>query len=104
MTINSDFSGLKKLKNNVEEIQEQGGFSLAEILNDRFIQNATPFNNLNELFEKGGFKFESVEEFEALPEDELNSFIASISNYSTFQEMIRAATMYFTRNKLFKGL
>lgn len=103
MKIESDLSGLKKLTNNAKALQGSG-VSLAEILNDSFIQSNTPFNDLNELFEKGGFKFETLEEFEAIPDEELNTFIASISEYSTFQDMIGAAGAALIRSRLFKGL
>ena len=104
MKIDSDFSGLKKLTDNVKALQGTSTASLTEILNDSFIQSQTPFNNLNELFEKGGFQVETIEGFEALPEDELNTFIASISKYSTFQEMIVEANVSFIRERLLKGL
>lgn len=104
MKIESDLSGLKKLTNNAKALQGSGGVSLTEILNDSFIQSNTPFNDLNELFEKGGFKFETLEEFEAIPDEELNTFIASISEYSTFQDMIGAAGAALISSRLFKGL
>lgn len=104
MKIESDLSGLKKLTNNAKALQGSGGVSLTEILNDSFIQSNTPFNDLNELFEKGGFKFETLEEFEAIPDEDLNAFIASISEYATFQEMVNAARVAFMRSKLLKGL
>lgn len=99
-----DSRGLKKLINNAKELQDPQKSNLSQVLNDSFISSKTPYNDLSELLEKGGFQFETLEEFEAIPDEDLNAFIASISEYDTFQEMVTAASVAFMRSKLLKGL
>lgn len=100
----SDLSGLKKLSENIKKIESEQTVPLTDILSDSFIQSKTPFSSLSELFEKGGFNVESNEDLETIPDEELNGFIASHTNYETFQEMIGDAGAIYMSNLIFKGL
>lgn len=98
----SDLSALRKLSENLKRIEPQQEIPITHILSDSFIQSKTPFSSLNDLFEKGGFNVETKEDLEAIPDEDLNSFISENSEYSTFKEMISAAGAIYMKNMLLK--
>jgi len=104
MSKKSDFSALQKLSENLKKAESKQNVPLADLLNDSFIQSKTPFSNLNELFEKAGFKVETKGDFEAIPDEAINRFIFENSKYKTFQEMLGAAGVEYMNNMIFKGL
>jgi hypothetical protein len=82
---------LDKLAKNAEELDGTHSVSLDEVLTPDFISRHTRFSDASELFEAGGFNAGSQEEFEAIPEDELDAFIQSESSFESWQEMLGAA-------------
>lgn len=104
MSNKSDFSALKKLSENLNKVEAEQSVPLTELLNDSFIQSKTSFLNLNDLFQKAGFKVETKEDFEAIPDEAMNRFIFENSEYKTFQEMLGAAGAEYMKNLIFKGL
>lgn len=104
MSIDSNFDGFKKLVENAKDLEDKQSVPLTTLLNDSFIQDKTPFLSLTELFEKSGFKVESQEDFKAIPDEAIDKFISENSEYETFQEMLGAAAVEYTKTLLFKGL
>lgn len=91
---------LDKLAKNAEELDGTHNVSLTDVLTSGFISEHTRFANLDELFEAGGFKFNTQEEFEAIPEDELDRFIQSESSFDSWQDMLGAAGQTWAAKKL----
>lgn len=104
MPIDSNFDGLKKLFENAENLDGTQNVPLIELLNDDFIQSKTPFLSLSDLFEKSGFKIETQEDLEAIPDEDMDKFILENSEYETWQEMLGDAAVEYAKAQLFKGL
>ena len=60
----------------------------------------TSFSTLDELFAAGGFKVESQEDFEAIPEDEFDKHIASSTKFKNWEDMLGEATSQYAVQKL----
>lgn len=99
-----DTSGLDKIIANAEDLPKQQSVSLADLLSPTFISQHTKFSNLDELFESGGFKFESLEEFESIPDEDLDNHIKSNSSFPTFQDMYQTAAGEYIKSQLLSGL
>lgn len=71
-----------------------------EILSEKFFQNNTPFQSLNDLFSKAGITLDSVDDYTALSENEyFNTFIQSNTMYSSFNDMKGKAARYLMFGK-----
>lgn len=56
------------------------------------------------LFNASGFKIESNEDFETIPDEKWESFIQENTTYESWQAMQEAAAIEYARNMLLKGL
>ncbi|MDH0562169.1 hypothetical protein [Acinetobacter courvalinii] len=99
-----DFSGLNKLTENVKKLEGQSEISLGTLFNDGFLQSNTNFQNIDELFEKAGFKVETPEDFDAIPQEEIDQFIRENTKYESFSDLQTKAVTEYVRKNLLSGL
>jgi len=71
-----------------------------QLLSPRFISKHTRFNDLEELFKAGGFEFDTQEEFQAIPQEKMDAFIAKESNFPDWQAMIKEAGGEWVKKQL----
>jgi hypothetical protein len=91
---------LDKLAKSAEELDGTHNVSMTDILTPSFISEHTRFADADELYEASGFKCDSQEDFEAIPEDELDKFIQSESSFDSWQDMLGAAGEKWAISKL----
>ena len=99
----SNFKNLEKLSENLKNIKQEDAVPLTDLLSTSFLQENTPFSDLNTLFEQGGFNFETVEEFKEMDEDKLDSFISKNTKYESYKAMLGDAGAFYMKNLIFKG-
>lgn len=104
MPVKSNLDGLKKLSKNAKELSETKQVKLNDLMNPNFITGCSNFGNLDELFDAGGFKIESKEDFEAIPDEEWDQFIVNNTSFGSWEEMQKKAVEAYAKSKLFKGL
>ena len=71
-----------------------------EILSSSFLLQHTPFGSADEMYEASGFKIETEEDFTAVPDDEWDGFIRSISSFPDWQSMLDKARKEWVTKKL----
>lgn len=91
---------LSELANNARELDGQHSVPLPELLTPSFLSKHTRFLSDDDLFEAGGFKVKSTEDFEAIPSDKLDGFIRSESSFESWQAMLEAAGQEWAVKKL----
>lgn len=98
--LNNLRSKLNQIANAAQELDGQKQIPLSELLTDDFIRKNTSFTNVDDLFSKSGYKVESKEDFEAIPEDEFNEFIKNNTDFNNWKEMLEVALKVYVSNKL----
>lgn len=93
-----------KLKKNLKKLDGSHQVKLTDLMNESFISTCSNFSSLEDLFNASGFKFESQEDFEAIPDDEWDEFITNNTTYKDWSEMKSAASAEYAKTQLFKGL
>ena len=89
--------GLDKLQNKLNDIVDKARaldgrtVPMSELLTASFLSRYTRFLSASELFEASGFKVESTEDFKAIPDDQWDDFIRSISSFDSWEAMLAAA-------------
>lgn len=90
--------GLDKLQNRLNDLADKAQaldghrkVPLAELLSASFLSRHTKFLSLHDLLAASGFKVESTEDFSAIPDDDWDKFIRSISNFQSWEAMLGAA-------------
>ncbi len=62
-----------------------------KVLSSSFLSKYTYFSDLDEMIEASGFKVENQKDFETVPGDEWNEFIRSVSDFPSWESMIKEA-------------
>lgn len=91
---------IDKFSKNIKEIDGSHNVPLEELLNESFMHKYTQFSNLSELIEKSSFEVNSVEAFKAIPDNDWDQYISSVSNFQNWSTMLNKATEFWALKKL----
>lgn len=93
-------NGLDAVKAKLAKLAELKQVSLGELFNPEFLAANTNFPDVQEMFDRSGFKVASIEDIEAIPEEEWESYIAANTQFSSWHEMREAALGELLRKHL----
>ena len=88
----------EELSNYAEKLNGQS-VSFSDIFTETFLSENSAFTNFDKLIEASGFKVESQEDFEAIPDHEWDEFILENTNFENWQEMLDVAGLFYARKK-----
>lgn len=98
---NQDWSsGIKKLERNLNKLDGTHSVSYDELFNSSFMNRYTQHSTIDEFFDAGGFEFENEEEFEKIPEEEVDTHVQTATKFNTWQEMMNKAGEHWTAKEL----
>jgi len=104
MTMSFDSSDFEKklneLSKNVDKISGKNTYALEEIFSKQFMMKHTNANSIGNFFDNSPFRIESQEDFESLPEEKLDKYVAENTRFSTWSDMLGAATEKLIAKKL----
>lgn len=98
--------GLNEIQNKLKDLERKAKeldgspIPLTNALTPEFIREYSSFSSLDELLQASGFKVESQEDFDAIPDDEWDKFIGEHTRYSSWQEMLNEAGARYAKKKL----
>ncbi len=91
-------SGLDKLQkrldtiaNNAEKLHGTHDVPVVELLTPSFVSQHTNCKTAEEFFEKSGFKIETSADLEAIPDEEWDEYIRSVSTFNDWESMLAEA-------------
>lgn len=91
---------LKQMEKGVKELERTNHVSFSELFTPTFMIKYTSFSSIDELLQAGGFKADSQEAFEAIPDDLLDKHISTITKFNSWEEMLGEATEQYALKKL----
>ena len=95
-----DTSGFDELEKKLEEIGGSNQVSFGELFPDSFISTHTDFETIEELFEESDYEVESEEDFEQIPDEEWDEFIANNTVFSNWKDMMQKAFQRWVSKQL----
>lgn len=93
-------TGLDELAKNLEGMSGTQNVPIEELLTPEFVSFHTKFANIEEMFEASGFKIESQDDFAAIPDEDWDKFIRTISAFSDWESMLGEAGSAWAVKKL----
>lgn len=90
---------LHNLARKAEEIDGQH-IPVSEILTDSFVSQNSSFSSAGKMFKASGFKIETQEDFAAIPDNDWDNYIRSVSSFDSWQSMLDAAGHEWAKRKL----
>mgnify|MGYP003384897349 CR=1 FL=1 len=89
--------GLDEFRRKLEQIKQ---VSLGELFNPEFMAANTDFQSVGEMFERSGFKCDSLEDVEAIPDEEWDAFVSANTRFETWSGMRELALGQFFKKSL----
>jgi len=91
---------LRELRERAEAIDGEQTISMAELLTPDFLASCSTFSSAEEMFERGGFRVETQEDFAAIPDDAWDEFVRLNTSFFSWKEMLDAAGAAWAKSKL----
>jgi hypothetical protein len=96
----SNWSGLDKQERKLKKLDGTHNVSYYELFNASFMNRYTQHSTIDEFFVAGGFEFETEEDFEQIPEEEVDKHVQSASKFNSWQDMMTKAGEHWAAKKL----
>lgn len=95
----SNFKDLEKeLNKRIEKVN--GSVSFGQLFTESFMTKYTQFSSIDELFESGGFKVDNEEDFDAIPDAELDEHVRKTTNFESWEDMLNEAGAEYVAREL----
>ena len=91
---------LDRMAKNAKEFEGTHEVSFDDLFTTSFMKKYTIFSTIDELLSSGGFQANNNEEFENIPERELDEYIAKTTKFKCWQDMLDEASSQYFFNKL----
>lgn len=98
--LNQFITKLKDLEKKAKKLDGTHSVPISELLTPSFMQRYTSFPTFAAMLEASGFRAETQAEFDAIPNDKWDAFIATQSQFSDWQSMLSKAAKEWTQKKL----
>lgn len=98
--INKLLKDLKTLEKNGKSLNGEHKIPAEVLFNDEFMIKHTNFDSFNEFVEA----IPSEENFENVSDEILQEHVISGTNFSSWDEMLKEASLLYAEKQLFKGL
>lgn len=104
MTIKSDTKGLDTLLENVQDLKQKQEVKFLDMFDPEFVSAHSQFSDLEALFAASGFKMDTKEDFEAIPDDQWDDFISENTDFESWIDMQKAGAVAYMKAQLLKGV
>lgn len=91
---------LKQMEKGAKELERTKQVAFTELFTPLFMRKYTSFSSFDEFLQSGGFKDDSQEEFEAIPDEPFDSHVANVTTFTDWQDMLGKATELYALKKL----
>lgn len=91
---------LKRMEKGAKELSGQHDVPFSELFTTPFMRKFTKFSSFDELLAAGGYKVESNEDFEAIPDADFDKLVSSTTKFKNWEEMLGEATEQYICKKL----
>ena len=91
---------LKKLEQNAKKLNGKRNVPFSELFPPAFIRKYTRFSSIDALFESGGYKINTNADLEAIPQKELDAYIAKHTKFRSWEEMLDEAGSQYVAKQL----
>jgi len=100
-------SGFDELKNELKRIEKAAkdlegthSVNMNELFIPSFMSRYTNFSSFDEFIEASGFTVNSQEDFESIPDAEMDKYVQANTQFASWQEMLDKSVEEYTVRKL----
>lgn len=82
---------LNDLQRRADRLNGEHRVPISQLLVSSFMLQNTPFESFEAMLSASGFKVETTEDFEAIPDDEWDAYVVKVTRFASWQDMLEAA-------------
>lgn len=96
-----DFNNFEGESNSLEKAAKDSEHSISftELFTSEFMRLYTQYQSIEELLTSGGFEVNSEEDYEAIPDEDIDAHVAETTNFRSWKEMLTEAVEAYTIKK-----
>lgn len=91
---------LKKIEKAAKKLDGEHQVAFGDMFTKSFMLKYTEFSTFDEFLVAGNFIVNSPEDFEAIPDDEMDNHVVNTTKFSSWEEMLGSATEEYIANQL----
>lgn len=91
---------LESVAEAAEELENTDEISLNELFTDYFMKEYTDFSTLDEMLEAFGYDGLTQQEFDGIPDEEIDPKVSNSTSFNSWQEMSEKALDLYVSRKL----
>lgn len=91
---------LKNIERAAKELEKGENVSFDVLFNPSFMRKNTQFNTFEDFLTDGNFVVNSQEDFEAIPDKDIDDHVSKTTKFNNWQEMLDTAATEYTIKKL----
>ena len=91
---------LKPMERVANGVGNTHSVSFDELFKNSFMRKYTNFSSFDEFLQAGNFTVNSQKDFEAIPDDEMDSHVSKTTKFSSWEDMLGEAGKEYTLKKL----
>ena len=101
-----DMSGLDELENEINSLANKAAsldgaqVEFADLFTAEFMESHAGVSSFDVFLDNGNFNVETQEDFEAIPEDDLDKYVLENTDFSSWEEMLDTATGEYLESQL----
>ena len=102
MNVKLNLDGLRKLEQCARELDGTHQVPVQELLSTKFMQEHSPFSSFEAMLAASPFSVNSAEDFKAIPDADWDAFVRENTRFSSWREMLSAASAEWMKQRLFR--
>lgn len=91
---------LKRMERAAKDLENTHSVSFDELFLNSFMRKYTNFSNFDQFLSSGNFIVNSQEDFEAIPDNEIDLHVSKTTKFSSWEDMLGKATEEYALKKL----
>jgi len=91
---------LKQIETNAKKLEKTKTIAFDDLFISSFMRKYTNFSTFDEFLKAGNFIVNTQEDFEAIPDHEMDVHVSKTTSFSSWENMLNKATEDYVSNKL----
>jgi hypothetical protein len=91
---------MDNLARSVEQLSGPHHVPIGELLTPSFLACCSRFSSVDQMFQTSGFKIDTNEDLESIPESDWDTFIKTNTSFESWRQMLEAAGADWTKRQL----
>ena len=97
-----NLDGLKRLQQNAKKLDGEHRVPVTELFTPAFMRRCSRFHSFQDLLAASPVTIRSADDFRRLADADRDAFIRQNTSFRSWQEMVNAASIEWTKTRLFR--